>query len=392
MYLKNEALNECELTMKRGIMKKKLFLLSILSCACSGVAYADSSVQLYGVLDVGYGITHGGWAEPDKNFQMIGNGSRTSNWGIKGTEDLGNGMQAFFKLESRIEPESGASSSRAFNRAAYVGLQGNWGAVQVGRQYNVLCLTIRQFTATVTNNSASSLGSVGLSADQLGGGVQYRNYGIGANRFNSLLMYTSPNIYGLTVRAGVTLKNDEVLGATDEKNIYAIGAIYNYNKLTLGAAFESKPFDRGGIPAFNSGTSFQDDVSASWGIAGKYDFGFASFYAGYGDMHLDSAGKGYWIGARIPLQRGWIVGAQFAQNIKAYAEAGKTNALASGEKIKPIAVEAYVYYSFSKRTNWYFNAAWINNDTRILQARGMSGKTMHDIKRYSFVTGIAHTF
>ncbi len=64
----------------------------------------------------------------------------TSRFGFRGSEDLGGGLKAIFNLESGINLDTGASVSatKLFDRAAIVGLQGDWGTVTAGRQTTVL--------------------------------------------------------------------------------------------------------------------------------------------------------------------------------------------------------------------------------------------------------------
>src|SRR5690606_21557206 len=63
-----------------------------------------------------------------------------SAWGLRGSENLGDGLTAVFTLESGFNPGTGASNQggRLFGRQAFVGLKGDWGQVAFGRQYNML--------------------------------------------------------------------------------------------------------------------------------------------------------------------------------------------------------------------------------------------------------------
>ncbi|MGO4329140.1 porin [Cupriavidus sp. 2TAF22] len=102
---------------------------------------AAQSVTLYGVVDTGIEYVNNIGAKKDSVVRIPGTtGSVPSRWGIRGTEDLGGGVNAVFVLESGFSPDSGVSNQagRLFGRQAYVGLNGLWGQVAFGRQYTML--------------------------------------------------------------------------------------------------------------------------------------------------------------------------------------------------------------------------------------------------------------
>ncbi|MEN9482538.1 MAG: hypothetical protein RJB37_418 [Pseudomonadota bacterium] len=109
-------------------MKKSLLALAVLG-AFAGAASAQSSVTLYGKVDLGVGKATG---SADKQVRD-GAGSRL---GIKGVEDLGGGMKALFGFEHRFDPDTGAqNSANMWNGYSTVGLGGAFGTVNLGRQY-----------------------------------------------------------------------------------------------------------------------------------------------------------------------------------------------------------------------------------------------------------------
>lgn len=121
----------------------KLAALSVLALA-AGAACAQSSVTLYGVIDTGVErITNVGAASSSVT-RMPGQsgGFLPSRWGVRGSEDLGNGLKANFVLESGFSPDKGTNSTnqggRLFGRSAWVGLSSaQLGALSFGRQYTM---------------------------------------------------------------------------------------------------------------------------------------------------------------------------------------------------------------------------------------------------------------
>lgn len=110
-------------------MKKSLIALSVLA-AVAGTAQAQSSVTIYGVVDMA--LQHQNTGDPAGSTLGLDSGIQSgSRLGFKGSEDLGGGLKANFQLEMGINADTGSSAQggRAFGRQAFVGLSGNFGAV-----------------------------------------------------------------------------------------------------------------------------------------------------------------------------------------------------------------------------------------------------------------------
>ena len=113
--------------------------------AASGTCCAQTSVNLYGIVDVGVRATSGLGASnaptPPGHTTAVSSGvDETSRWGIKGQETLGAGFKALFRLEGGINADTGASakSDRLFDRLAWAGLESPYGTLALGRQPNLL--------------------------------------------------------------------------------------------------------------------------------------------------------------------------------------------------------------------------------------------------------------
>ena len=129
-------------------MKKTLVALAAL--ASVGAAFAQSTVTLYGRVDVALmyieqktttllqGTQKTATGNP--GFAVNSAGLTGSRWGLKGSEDLGGGLKAIFQLESGFTVDTGGSGQGGllFGRQAYGGFEGNWGTFTVGRQYSPL--------------------------------------------------------------------------------------------------------------------------------------------------------------------------------------------------------------------------------------------------------------
>lgn len=144
-------------------MKKTLVTLAVLG-AFAGVASAD--VTVYGIIDTNIQRTSG-----DDNGSVLGvntGGMQTSRYGLKGSEDLGNGLKANFVLEGQFSSDTGAigpntstnnrggSSTALFGRRSIVGLSGNFGSVDFGRDYVPSYQILSGFSAFGINGSAAT--------------------------------------------------------------------------------------------------------------------------------------------------------------------------------------------------------------------------------------------
>ncbi|WP_289200032.1 porin, partial [Turicimonas muris] len=89
---------------------KQLSIALLAALSVTATAYAESSVTVYGRIDVGVGASHvdNGLGSTVNNVEMISGGGTSNRIGIKGTEDLGNGYKVKFVLENGFDSDTGA--------------------------------------------------------------------------------------------------------------------------------------------------------------------------------------------------------------------------------------------------------------------------------------------
>lgn len=120
-------------------MNKSLPVAALL-CSIAGGALAQSNVTIYGIVDVAVErVNHAAPGNSGLTRMPSITGSVPSRFGFRGVEDLGGGLKSFFVLESGFAPDSGALNygGRLFGRQANVGLSNQYGALTLGRQYNM---------------------------------------------------------------------------------------------------------------------------------------------------------------------------------------------------------------------------------------------------------------
>lgn len=121
--------------------------LAAAGLATTGLAQAQSKVELYGIVDVNIEAYNNAPDGPNGSQTVTGmksGGQNASRWGLRGTEDIGNGLKVMFALETGFDITNGnnANSSKMFDRQAWAGIGGDWGTVSFGRQYTPSHLAI----------------------------------------------------------------------------------------------------------------------------------------------------------------------------------------------------------------------------------------------------------
>jgi predicted porin len=248
-------------------MKKTLVALAALAATS---AFAQSSVEIYGIVDVGYtkhDIENGtggantaaqNAAATTKRTVIGSNGLSTSRLGFRGTEDLGNGNKAGFTFETGLAPAgnaNGAASTAANgahtlsaidNRQAFVSLENkDLGSLKIGRQYSVAHTIQAAYNAGGSNNVVGDVaytqaevgatgptnGISGLRADVTGGGAAY------ILRSANAVSYTLPTLVpGLTLAAAAVKANTDNNGTSAGTKATAYLAKYDKGPMSLGFA------------------------------------------------------------------------------------------------------------------------------------------------------------
>lgn len=221
---------------------KQLAVAAGLCAALSAMAQSTTSLALYGIVDVSMrrqtGFTSG-YVRSAANTTTIASGvGPTSRWGVRGTEDLGGGLQALFNLESGINVDTGAQANSVtyFDRASVVGLRGAWGTVTAGRQNTLLAdssgvadpIGLR-FAGLNPNIQVTS-----LTGHQLG--VEFGATGStgSSNRVNNSVKYSVP-LGPVVARAMYSF--GEAAGSASKQNSAGLGLDYIGSALSLTSAY-----------------------------------------------------------------------------------------------------------------------------------------------------------
>ena len=226
-----------------------------LACAQNGGAHG---VTTYGVLDAGV-VGQSGCAGTCAT--QVGSGLASESYvGIQGREPIGN-LQAIFSLESGVRVDTGRSDQRerVFGRQAYVGLAGEFGAVTVGRQYNL------QYLALTDVGDPFKGGMAGSASNLIGGGRRTDN---------------SVQYYGALARgfsAGASYAFKESVDTSPAGRAWGMTVGIETGPLTVRAAHQNQNAVR---VQLNSKTS-NDTVARNSIVAANLRLGWGTAYAAY---------------------------------------------------------------------------------------------------------------
>ena len=310
-------------------MKKSLLALAVLG-AFAGAASAQSSVTIYGLLDLAITKGNGGTSPnagangTSEAYQM--KQSAASRLGFRGSEDIGGGLSAQFQIEHRFTPDDGNAAAVFWAGRSYVQLtHAAVGSVYLGREYTPA------FWPAVKTDPFGWDGVGQINGSQWA--LFRTNPGAGVRTPNTIGIKTR-SFGGLTVQAAVGLGEGPASGRDVGFNVeYAGGPIY------AGLGFEK--ISEGPV-------AFADDQVINFGFS--YDIGFIKPM-----IHVASAKTGggliksrdIMFGLTAPIGAGKL---KFAvDRLDGDTSAGNTT-LTNSQRTK---IGIGYDYSLSKRTNVY---------------------------------------
>ncbi len=338
---------------------------------CSGAAFAQSSVTLYGVADVNVEyVNHLGVVPTAFNqfnrgpshdvVRMTSGGLSGSRWGLRGVEDLGSGLKSVFVLESGFNLETGTSqqSGRLFGRQAFVGLQSSYGQVSFGRQYTSMFEMLANYSPTAyatqyepiilqsgpnfrEDNTIKYSGQFGPVK-----AIAHWSFGVGV---------ALPATVGIATPIG---GNGEVPGQFRRDSAYGAAVAYETGPIGVTIGYDQWNPTIGN----SSGTVRKAVVGAS------YSYGPAKIMGGYrwgrntnaADV-LFQRDDFYWIGAIYQVSP--AVGLTLEYNYD-----NVKSLFGNTQVANPWQIAFVANYAFSKRTDVYVTTAFAKNAGLMLES------------------------
>ena len=310
-------------------MKKSLLALAVLG-AFAGVASAQSSVTLFGTVDLSAKYVKNDGS--DRRVSLSQDGINSSQLGFRGTEDLGGGLKAGFLLLAGVNADTGTTNTKFFNRSAYVRLMGGFGEVRLGRDY----------TPTFWNNTIfDAFGTNGLGDSSHVGQLLAPTF---VRADNSIGYFLPSGIGGVYGQAMVAASE----GASANPGRYVGGRI----------GFAAGPFDIAGAYAQQRLDATPGAASQkTFNIGGSYDLGVVKLMGYYDRDTLSYTGFNkkedrYSFSGVVPLGQGEIHAGYERSKLK--------NSIANNSNTVSQFAVGYVY-NLSKRTALYTTYSRVSN-------------------------------
>lgn len=340
-------------------MNKKLFALALVSAASA--ASAQSSVTLYGLVDASVESvkTNG------SVLRVSSDNLAASRFGLKGAEDLGGGLKAIFNIEASLKTDTGAAdTSRFFGRQAWVGFNGGFGELRLGRTDSSI---------GALAGSSSILGAQDYDDFKIAGtlaAVKYR-------RVDNSITYALPKLVeGLSAQVQYSTRASGLeVGGDKTGQLYGLNVQYAAGAFGAGAAYlEAK--------ANNAGAKEKSALAYL-----SYDFTAAKL-TGYYNRNASGvglAGARELYGARLdlPLSNAFALQASVSR-ARDWADV-RNDADATIVALKGI-------YSLSKRTSIYALATTVSNDDKSAIAVGSGVTGVAGERSSGLALGVTHKF
>lgn len=319
-------------------MRKNL-LIALLGLGIASPVLAQGNVTIYGLLDMGVSYVSN---QNGSGVTRVDGGVYTpSLLGVRGTEELGGGMQALFVLETQLAIDVGGTIPPTFWRQSYVGLSvPRFGKLTFGTQFDFMWDNIAPslndpavLAGGLHNFSGGPFAKLGIPKNITGGLDWDRTAG---TRAANTAKYQSPDIGGFTFGA---------LYGFDEKQAdrtISLGAKYQSGSSGIGAAYTEVEYRNMGIP---------DVTIRNWGIGAHRPFGSVMTAALVSSARNEESGAQVHqgrVGAKWNLSGPWSLGASYGY-MKGNDELDNNHAHQIGTILS---------YAFSKRTLMYLQAIY----------------------------------
>ncbi|BBQ02424.1 porin (plasmid) [Burkholderia sp. SFA1] len=329
-------------------MHKRLGIAAALAGLMHAPAFAQSSVTLYGSIDVGLERTNNGsgtvWAENQGTLV-------TNRLGFLGKEDLGNGYTLLFQLEQGYFPNTGAldnTNNAIFNRQSWVGVSSDYGTLKLGRIRTLLYQYAFEYVDATGNALAPAM---------------FRLFNFFGNRTSNTIEY-SKEWNGLTFQIQHSLGG--VAGNIKANSMTAESLAYKKGRLELLVVNHS---------AYNA---VGNDTQRATTFGGNWDFSLFRMYGAYAFNRGTGAlsTRDMSIGVRVPIGPAARFMASWVRKSDHSKEEANANMFGVGYT-----------YALSKRTTLYASWAQLANDENASYMVTRPGATWR-----TFNAGIQHYF
>jgi predicted porin len=238
---------------KEFYMQKKIIALAIAS-ALTAPALAFAEATVYGQANLSIDRINDGNTNSGTSFNLVNNSSRL---GLKGSEDLGNGMSAVWQMEGSVGMDTGATTAgQLFDRNTYLGLSGaSMGTILAGRYDTPYKISTRRLDVFADTNAADNRKLMGAGHDV------YRS---------NAVVYLSPSMTGFSIAAGTTFGSENAASTDTKGRTLSLAGMYEAGPIYATLAYDSVKYGTvGDLNAAAAGFAVNDEAKA-WKLGGGY--------------------------------------------------------------------------------------------------------------------------
>jgi predicted porin len=337
----------------------------------SSSAFAQSNVDVYGIIDVLLGPTTNLTKDKGTTWRVSSSGMNVSRLGFRGSEDLGGGLKAVYQLEMGLIPDTGNADNPLFKRQANVGLEGSFGRLVLGRSFTSVYdfmlpydpMGYAPFYSWVPTGNASGVSKYGMTT-----------------AFDNLIKYTG-KFDNLSV--GLTYGAGEQSATIGDSAKGAVAVNYAIGPVSVVGTYER-------INGNKLATGVRDETTA-WHVGAMYTSGKLKLQSGARDYRLQAAkpltpdvrARLYWLGVNYQLMSPvTVTGAVYYQDVRNVPNSTQAD---------PIMYVGRLKYALSKRTDLYTVAAYAKAKHKQLVSLSRDDAGFDD-DMHSLQVGIQHRF
>ncbi|WP_112173931.1 porin [Paraburkholderia unamae] len=348
------------------------------------LASAQSSVTLYGIVDAGIEYVTNAQKTHHSVVQSGSGEVYGSLIGLSGSEDLGGGVKAIFKLEAGLNPNTGASlqGGRLFGRSAWVGLANDNNKIIFGRVYTPL-YDVLLYLDPLLGSNVSLLTQDGGFTSRVDNGVRYTRTD-GPFHENVVYSFGHDAVDApLGTTAGAAGNSKEISASIDYTTRTAMVALV-YDDIhgpLVANQYELGLF----VPALSITAPTTGERAQRIAAAGRYTFKDTSLFVGYRHLRTIVGGQVqnsnlYWTGATERLSAAWFVAL------------GVYHQQVTGIDARPTSVAFQTQYLLSKGTALYGNIGKVWNTAASNMGIDTQTQTLLGAGQLGASIGIYHMF
>ena len=344
-------------------MKKSLLALAALGMF-AGAASAQSSVTLFGIVDLNYARL----STSGQHIQGLGrSGYNTARLGFRGVEDLGGGLKAGFWIEGELQPDVGNDGGQTWQRRSTVMLSGNFGEFRLGRDY----------TPGFNNIGAyDPFGTTGMGSAKTFGMMPTSN-NVASVRNSNAVNYFLPGNLGGFVGQVMYAFGENVSGTKKENDYWGARLGYVAGPLSVTGAYSK-----------TEGATDAADLK-HMSLGASYDFGVVKPMV----LLVQEKGNG---SAKVQAAEVGLVAVMGQHEVRgAYSRYDQKGGSAAFNDADYNLIAVGYAYNLSKRTNVYATLARVSNDgtqNKSLNSPGLSLATPAGKNQNGVQIGMRHVF